>query len=1242
MEENNNNEDKFKVVFTAEKDKSFDSAVDSVQKQLNKVTPEQKIRFSIDPKSRIGKDYEKQFAKWNALMKVKTTNGPFGIGKLFNDQRELADMEKYFGKLKLTAMNALSDYNDELDKLKGKNRDMGGNSLIGLTKASFDGTKQDLEEAKRKLEELKLKQNELMSNKDKLQLLPSEQDIMAEQTRVQSQMENLTKTLQSPKLKTLGDTDIVATIDKYTNQIVGKFQDAASKAAALMGRGQQDAGFTLFSEMINNIKQEQTKYESMQQQLQQEMSSLQEQNTNLQTNLNETLEKMKTSSSKKLRNQAAEIQEELDSVSQKIEATQDQMDRLNISMNINQKKLQVGEQEWLNRDTNPKVTDRGFRTEELDSQIHAALNQINKAEKELSNKITGVASTTYKDTIQTRLSALSSNASTLQGQQGIARKNDASKSNVKNELIQNQEEIKKTENQIKVLQKETDGWGQSFSNLVRQAKDLDAEMQKLNMDLQNNPLRTEFMSNAMQKMNSETESMNLKWQSGATIWEKIKGALRGVTGYIKKITPLTKLWHKVILNIYSQVATLINPLNVFTRAWDSWINRWDNLPIKNTFEVIAYNFVTILEPLFERLVQLALQLLQYVNVFTKKWFGVDLFDKQAWQIEQIKKGVGQLTASFDELHSTTDNPNQLNTIFDTGDIELDPLGEETTKKLEDWAERIGNAFKWIADNWKILVGLWAGFKIAQGLWNLFKAFGGLSNTIGGLPALWNTFKNALPIAGAIIGSVGYLYNTVKLAKNWDQMTEEERQSTGNWNMGFSALAGASIGGKIGGVPGAIIGGLLGLGVGGVTNSVIADYNGDKETAENQAAIAGGAIGAAGGMAIGKTIGTTVGGAIGGPVGAAIGMAAGAALGALVGWGAEKIGHWFTSDGDYQALKISAEDLAWANEQLTAAQDSTYQSLLNLKTLEEQTGESGEALYQSVQNGTLSMDQMTSAQLQVYQAYLKHKEAMETLREAQKTQMDYETSMDLDRAKKTDNYQSYIDKMIQANKDGIYSDEELQDRLSQVYASLDKDARETFMESIPESMRQGIIDGSEEYKSGWEKFKDNVGKWLDDFGKGWNDFWGGLGNNVSGLFQSLGNWISGKGFKDNETLNKEEYNSKYANDPNAPSYEEYKKMVNSFDVGTNYVPNDQLALVHQGEAIIPKKYNKPYTPNNGSSQLYETINNMNQEISNLRTLIQEGIPVTGTFKQRGSDLVAVTEKAKTRMGNNPVSNPAYAR
>ena len=34
----------------------------------------------------------------------------------------------------------------------------------------------------------------------------------------------------------------------------------------------------------------------------------------------------------------------------------------------------------------------------------------------------------------------------------------------------------------------------------------------------------------------------------------------------------------------------------------------------------------------------------------------------------------------------------------------------------------------------------------------------------------------------------------------------------------------------------------------------------------------------------------------------------------------------------------------------------------------------------------------------------------------------------------------------------------------------------------------------------------------------------------------------------------------------------QRFVPRYDVGTNYVPNDQLAMVHKGEAIVPKKFN----------------------------------------------------------------------
>ena len=58
-------------------------------------------------------------------------------------------------------------------------------------------------------------------------------------------------------------------------------------------------------------------------------------------------------------------------------------------------------------------------------------------------------------------------------------------------------------------------------------------------------------------------------------------------------------------------------------------------------------------------------------------------------------------------------------------------------------------------------------------------------------------------------------------------------------------------------------------------------------------------------------------------------------------------------------------------------------------------------------------------------------------------------------------------------------------------------------------------------------------------------------------------------------------------------------INSFDVGTNYVPNDQLAMVHKGEMIVPAKYN-PMTSNisgGHDEEIIEAIYELKETLEN---------------------------------------------
>ena len=102
------------------------------------------------------------------------------------------------------------------------------------------------------------------------------------------------------------------------------------------------------------------------------------------------------------------------------------------------------------------------------------------------------------------------------------------------------------------------------------------------------------------------------------------------------------------------------------------------------------------------------------------------------------------------------------------------------------------------------------------------------------------------------------------------------------------------------------------------------------------------------------------------------------------------------------------------------------------------------------------------------------------------------------------------------------------------------------------------------------------------------------------------------------------------------------MIPKLNVGTNYVPNDGLAYIHKGEAVIPAKYNKPYQPNTDNSRLESSINQLTKQVEQIGQLVNQGIPVKGQFVQRGSDLVATVERASNKLSNNVLNNKVYAR
>ena len=93
-----------------------------------------------------------------------------------------------------------------------------------------------------------------------------------------------------------------------------------------------------------------------------------------------------------------------------------------------------------------------------------------------------------------------------------------------------------------------------------------------------------------------------------------------------------------------------------------------------------------------------------------------------------------------------------------------------------------------------------------------------------------------------------------------------------------------------------------------------------------------------------------------------------------------------------------------------------------------------------------------------------------------------------------------------------------------------------------------------------------------------------------------------------------------------------KSIRGYDVGTDYVPNDQLAMIHEGERIIPKKFNSEKYFENTEAQ--ET----NALLVELIQTVQEGNDKDIAINVDGREFAKATygyyQEEGIRLGNNP--------
>lgn len=139
--------------------------------------------------------------------------------------------------------------------------------------------------------------------------------------------------------------------------------------------------------------------------------------------------------------------------------------------------------------------------------------------------------------------------------------------------------------------------------------------------------------------------------------------------------------------------------------------------------------------------------------------------------------------------------------------------------------------------------------------------------------------------------------------------------------------------------------------------------------------------------------------------------------------------------------------------------------------------------------------------------------------------------------------------------------------------------------------------SGEAQTRYAQFVDTARSWaIDNY-----DTSGGFADAVSTQVADMIAQIADSGnFSDGQVLNSGKEYAKFL------YAQQYGPALKSFAIGTNYVPNDMIAQIHEGEAIVPKAFNPAAMPSlrgGGNARLEALVEQLNNEVEMMRAETQ---------------------------------------